>query len=746
MVLASTLLMLAATPPAPPPDPVLRQLAETRRFQNGTPTSVRMDRSGAHVFFLRSPPDSPVQSLQVFEVDAGQARELLSAETLLRGAAQQVSPAEKAQLERQRVAARGLVSYQLSDDGRTIVLPLSGRLYRLDVPALLAGRPAEQAVRALPGTGMLDPRLSPDGKMVSYVRGGDLYVADLASAKERRLTTGGSERLTHGLAEFVAQEEMGRFDGSWWSPDGKQIAFEEADSRGVETFTLGDPAHPESPFQQVPYPRAGKPNAKVRLGIVGTAATAAAAKVTWVKWDAEKYPYLTQVRWPRRGAFTLYVMDRPQQHALLLAVDPKTGATTTILEEQDSAWINLHHIGGGRHGEPLPLWLPDGSAFFWVTERNGAPEAEIRAADGRKLGSWVRPDQQLVQLLGYDVAERALYYQASPESPDLVVMRVRDGGNPERVVGQPGERIVVSGMLADDGPTRLVSIETPTSLPDWSVFDRGGRFIGRLPVSRATPLRPPAPEYRKLGQQGFWSFVLRPRDARPGQKLPTIVSIYGGPHAVHVQSAARSLFDEQWLADQGFLVVGFDNRGTPRRGREWERAIRGNFAGPLLEDQVAALQLLAQQVPELDLTRVGITGWSFGGYASALAVLKRPDVYKAAVSGAPVSEWRNYDTFYTERYLGIPEDAAEAYDRSSLLPLAAGLERPLLLVHGTTDDNVYFLHSLQLSDRLFRAGRLHQFLPLGGFTHMVADPVMQEALARRKVEFFRMALGVTEPR
>jgi dipeptidyl-peptidase-4 len=743
MVLASTLLMLAATPAPPPPDPVLRQLAETRKFQNGSPNSLKMDRSGAHVFFLRSPPDSPLQSLNVFEVDAGQARELLSADSLLKGSTQQLSPAERAQLERRRVAARGLVSYELSEDGKTIVAPLSGRLYRVDVAGLLAGRTAEQSVKVLPPTGALDPRLSPDAKLVSYVKGGDLYVLDLAGGKERRLTTGGSDRLTHGLAEFVAQEEMDRYDGAWWSPDSKQIAFEEADTRGVETFTLGDPAHPELPFQMVPYPRPGKPNAKVRLGIVPVAGS---GKIVWAKWDAQKYPYLTQVKWPRRGAFTIYVMDRVQQHALLLSVDPKTGATKTILEEEDPAWINLQQYGAERRGQPLPLWLPDGSAFFWVTERNGSAEAEIRSADGRRLGSWVRPDQQLFRILGYDVAERALYYQASPESPDLVVMRVRDGGSPERVVGQPGERVQVTGMIAEDGPTRLVSIETPSSLPDWSVFDRGGRFIGRIPAVRATPLRTPAPEYRKLGPQGFWSYVLRPRDARPGQKLPTIVSIYGGPHVNHVTSSARALLSDQWLADQGFLVVGFDNRGTPRRGREWERAIRNNFAGVVIEDQVAALGLLAQQVPELDMARVGITGWSFGGYASALAVLKRPDVYKAAVAGAPVTDYRNYDTFYTERYLGLPDAPGDVYEKNSTLPLAPGLERPLLLVHGTTDDNVFFLHSLHLSDRLFRAGRVHQFLPLSGFTHMVADPVMQESLARRSVEFFRSALGVVEPR
>jgi dipeptidyl-peptidase-4 len=252
MVLTSTLLMLAATPAAPPPDPVLRQLAETRKFKNGTPNTLKMDRSGAHVFFLRSSADSPVQSLHVFDVDAGQARELLSAEALLKGAAQQLSPAERAQLERQRVAARGVISYELSADGRTVIVPVSGRLYRVDVAGLLGGRTVEQSVKVLSPSGALDAKLSPDGKLLGLVKGGDLYVLDLASNKERRLTTGGSERLTNGLAEFVAQEEMGRYDGSWWSPDSKLIAYEEADTRGVETFTLGDPMLPESGWQRVP--------------------------------------------------------------------------------------------------------------------------------------------------------------------------------------------------------------------------------------------------------------------------------------------------------------------------------------------------------------------------------------------------------------------------------------------------------------------------------------------------------------
>jgi dipeptidyl-peptidase-4 len=378
---ASWLLALIAMTPAPTPDPVIRQIVETRNFRNGTPTALQMDRDGTRIFFLRSPPTSLVQSLYVFDVASGQTRELLSADALLQGAGQQLSPAERAQLERRRESARGFLRFSHSEDGKSLIAVLSGRLYRVDVAALLGGASPEQSVRALAPTGALDPTLSRDGKQLSHVKDWDLHVLDLASGTERRLTTGGSERLTHGLAEFVAQEEMDRYSGAWWSPDGTQLAYEESDTRAVETFTLGDPAHPERPFQQLAYPRVGTATAKVRLGIV----SASGGKTTWVQWDAERYPYLTQVQWPAHGPLTVYVMDRPQQHALLLAVDPRTGATRTLLEETDPAWINLQLVGG-RRGEPQPLWQPDGSAFFWVTERNGGPEAELHAADGRLLG------------------------------------------------------------------------------------------------------------------------------------------------------------------------------------------------------------------------------------------------------------------------------------------------------------------------------------------------------------------------
>jgi dipeptidyl-peptidase-4 len=281
----------------------------------------------------------------------------------------------------------------------------------------------------------------------------------------------------------------------------------------------------------------------------------------------------------------------------------------------------------------------------------------------------------------------------------------------------------------------VVTRATAREMPRTSVHGPDGALVAELPSVAVEPPFAPTTEYRKVGAgEGLWARVVRPRGAAP-EKLPVIVDVYGGPHFQQVTRAPRLV--EQWLADQGFLVVAFDGRGTPRRGRAWERALLGDLGGANLDDQVAGLQALAREVPELDLARVGITGWSFGGYLAALAVMKRPDVFKAAVAGAPVVDWRDYDTFYTERYLKLPQEHADAYDRSSLLTWAPRLDRPLLILHGTADDNVYFFHSLKLSDALFRAGRPHELLPLSGLTHMVPDPVVVERQWERIVRHFR---------
>jgi len=281
------------------------------------------------------------------------------------------------------------------------------------------------------------------------------------------------------------------------------------------------------------------------------------------------------------------------------------------------------------------------------------------------------------------------------------------------------------------------------SLPRTTVHRADSSRIGELPSVAEEPPFTATTELVTVGSGSlaFHASLTRPREFTARRRYPVIVDVYGGPGAKTVTAAMNGCLMKQWLADQGFIVVSIDGRGTPDRGRDWERAISGHFGSVPLEDQVAGLQALGRRFRELDLDHVGITGWSFGGYLSALAVLRRPDVFKAGVAGAPVVDWLDYDTHYTERYLGLPDTQPEAYREGSLLTYAAGLRRPLLVIHGTADDNVFFRHTLRLTDALFRAGREFELLPLSGSTHMTPDPVVIERKWSRLARFFQQHLA-----
>lgn len=715
------LALLAAATPATMPgaalDPFLVQWAETRGFRAGRPTAVQLTPDGRAALFLRSGPRSRVQALYETDLATGATRELVPAE------AAPLSADEAARLERERIQARGLTHFRLSPDGARVLYALGGKLHLLE-------RATGKDAVLVEAAGALDPRFSPDGKAIAFVRERDLHVLDVATGKARRLTRARTADVTNGLAEFVAQEEMGRDAGYWWSPDGRLLAYAEVDEGPVEKRALCDPARPERPCRTLAYPRAGTPNATVRLLVVPAAGGTPAP----VRWDAARFPYLAAVRWDAGGPLALLVQDRPQQAEQLLAADPRTGATRLLLEERDPAWLNLW--------PQLPRFLADGR-FWWVTERNGGPELELRGRDGARLETAVPRALELARVAGTD--GDALVFVAAPDPTREEVYRVRPGAAPERLVlGEDGPALHAVALPERGGGVLADTATSIRRLARTAVYDRGGQKLAELPSVAEEPYAVPTTELRKVGPgEGLWTAVLRPRALGAVEKLPVIVEVYGGPHGQLVQQ--RPLLAEQWLADQGFLVVLVDGRGTPRRGRAFERAIRGDFSDLPLADQVAGLQGLAAELPALDLARVGITGWSFGGYLSALAVLKRPDVFRAAVAGAPVVEWRDYDTHYTERYLGIPPADGAAYDRSSLLPLAPGLSRPLLVLHGTADDNVYFSHALVLADALFRAGRPFRLVPVAGATHLTPDPLTQVREWQLTAAFFAEQLGAVRP-
>jgi dipeptidyl-peptidase-4 len=710
----------AQAPPEPDPG-FLDQYTATMRFSLGTPQAVRVAPGGAAALFLRSGPRSWVRDLYEVDAASGKERLLASAERLLGGGEEQLSAEEKARRERARLSARGIAAYDLSEDGERLLVPLSGRLFVVERRS--------GAVRELPGEGgfPLDARFSPDGLHVAAVRAGDLYVADVAGGGQRRLTTGATATLSHGLAEFVAQEEMDRREGYWWSPDGATLAYEESDTSKVEVFHIADPMHPDRAADAWPYPRPGRNNAVVRLGLV----PAAGGATRWVEWDRARFPYLASVTWRREGPLTLLVQNREQTEEVLLAADPATGATRPLLAETDAAWLNLVH--------GMPRWLPGGAGFLWISERAGEPRLELRGADGAARRWLTPPGFGLHTLAGVDAASGSAYVLASADPTQLQLWRLPlAGGEPVQMSHGAGMH---NAFFALDGGAAVWQGSPLTGERTWTLHRADGGAAASLRSVAEAPLITPRVELTTVGPLGFHAAILRPHDFQPGRKYPVLVSVYAGPTVQTVHAEPWPYLLDQWIADHGYVVLTLDGRGTPGRGRDWERVIKGNLIDVQLGDQVAGLQAAAARYPELDLSRVGIFGWSFGGYFSAMAAMRRPDVYRAAVAGAPVCDWEDYDTFYTERYLGLPEQNRAGYRASSVLTYCPNLRVPLLIVHGTADDNVYLLHSLRMTDTLFRAGRPYEYLVLPGFTHMVPDATVQRALQERILGFFAAHLG-----
>jgi dipeptidyl-peptidase-4 len=726
-----------ALPAQPPRDlPVdtqyLRDHAETRGFMLGRPTRPYLTPDGKAVLFLRSGPRSARLSLYEFDVASKNTRTLLTPEQVLQGTEEKLSPEEKAARERMRQSAGGFTSFQVSQDGSQVLVSLSGKLYIFDRHK--SAEPAAiRELRTGPGT-ILDPKFSPDGAMVSYVKDHDLYVVDLAANRERRITTGGSALLSHGTAEFVAQEEMARFTGYWWGPDSKQLIYQETDNKDVEVWYVADPIRPGQAPTPFHYPRPGKNNARVRIGLVG----AVGGQTTWIDWDRAKYPYLTSVRWSKEGPPLVCVQTRDQKEIAVLKVDQKTAATELLLTETDPAWVNIH--------QDAPRWLPEGGGFVWISERDGGPQLEIHDPDGQKRRVLVSARdgfQSLAAVVGQGKTAQVVYNASTdPTQSHLFRISLESGAMPERLTKESGQH---AGVFSKDQPLWIHTARTLNAMPVTTVRHADGSAIAELPsVAEESPFEP-RPELVQVGKERtFHAAVVLPRKFDPSKKYPVMVDVYGGPHHLQVQATRSRWLLDQWYADQGFIVAAIDGRGTPGRGHAWERAIYKRFGSVPLEDQVAGLKALGERYPAMDLTRVGIDGWSFGGYMAALAVMRRPDVFKAGVAGAPVVDWLDYDTHYTERYLGVPPDDNGAYGEGALLSYAAGLSRPLMLLHGTADDNVYFRHSLKLVDALFRHGKAFEMVPLSGLTHMVPDPVVMERLHARIAGFFKKHLGGPE--
>jgi len=745
LMLSAALASAAEPAPGTPLDTsFLKQYSETRGFTLGRPQKPKISPNGKTVLFLRADPKAPKLKLFEFDVATAQTKELLSPEALLQGADENLTPEEKARRERMRVSVGGFTDYHLDPEGKNILVMLSGKLYVFD-------RAAGKATELKTGSGtIVDPKWSPDGKKIAYVRGFDVAVYDLAAGKESMATTGGTLVKSHGLAEFVAQEEMGRFSGYWWSPDSKFIAYEEADHTGVETWYVADPFKPDQKPSEQYYPRPGKKNVAVRLGVVPVEG----GDTVWMKWPNgrregdQPFEYLTQVVWDKYGPLTVQLETRKQDVVSTFGVDHRTGNTKWLLDiKAFDHWVNLKQL--------YLKWTKDGR--LGATVGNSISTAVNGIDPERKrdflLVPWMGEFESVVH---FDPDNLSTLYTSTFLSTDMHLFRAE--GEPSNF-GKRNAIPITQGRglftAVSDGKLICLTKTTPTEMQTTKVLAADGKVIGELPSLAVNPAVKPNVEFLpnhltdgatslqlSKGDGVFFSAIVRPQNFDPKKKYPVIVDVYGGPGHIHVPAAMRNWLIPQWLADQGFIVVAIDNRGTPCRGDEWEKAIYKKFGTVPIEDQVKGLHALCDKFLEMDRDRVGIVGWSFGGYNAANGVLRRPDVFKAAVAGAPVTDWEDYDSHYTERYMGLLPESKAAYDEASLIPLAKDLKRPLMLVHGTADDNVYYRHTLKLSNALFRAGKDFEAVALPGITHMYsAEPTIMERLWVKNAAFFKQHLG-----
>ena len=694
-----------------------RRQARTRRFTLGEPRDIRVSDDGARVAFLRSSgPVDPVNSLWVLDVASGVERLVADPGQLGDGRDDRDLPeADRARRERVRETGSGIVSYDADAALTAAVFALGGRLWRV---VLADGAGPPEQLESQPGA--FDPRLSADGRRVAYVAGSGLRVTG-DDRGDRLVTHEPGETVSWGAAEFVAAEEMGRTQGHWWSPDGRRLLAARVDTEPVPRWWIADAASPDAEPVEVRYPTTGEANAVVGLAIFDVDADDAAGPVE-VAWDAYGWEYLAVVRWSDDGLL-LTVQTRDQRTLGVLGADPDSGACRLLITVTDDAWVEL--VPG----------VPRLAAGRLVTvEDRGA--ARRLCVDGEPLTG---DDVQIRSVHHADDAGAVV--TASVDPAEVHVARVDWDGVLEwlttgagvhgAAVG--GDTTVVTGRSLEHSGHRCTVRSALRAGTDHTIASHAAEPGLNLNV-----------EIVELGPRKLVSALVLPSASAPARDgpLPVLLDPYGGPHAQRVQRAEALFHASQWFADQGFAVLVVDGRGTPGRGPAFERAVRGDLAGPVLEDQIDALDAAAALDPRLDLSRVAIRGWSFGGYLAALAVLRRPDVFSAAIAGAPVTDWRLYDTHYTERYLGHPATEPANYERTDLAPLAPGLERPLMLIHGLADDNVVAAHTLRLSRALTEAGRPHTVLPLSGVTHMTPQEEVAENLLLIQLRFLQDALGM----
>ena len=654
---------------ADPSGPTLEDVARLPAPGTSAPTAIAFSPDGAVVSYLLAGTEDLDRRLYALNLEDGSTTPLLEPK---HGVSEEnISREEKLRRERAREMGLGVSSYAWAKQAAVLLTPLPDGVYidgdrRIEPPAL-------------------DPQLSPDGAHVAYVRDGDLWVDD------RRLTHAAEDGLTYGLADYIAQEEMDRYHGFWWSPDGTRIAFQENDERHVPHFRISHVEDNDDELHR--YPFVGADNAKVRLGVVELDS----GDVTWL--DLPPFEYLARVDWSLDGKLLVQTEDRGQQTLTLSRFDGTE--RTTLLEESSDVWINLHD---------MLRPLPDGG-FLWASERSGFRHLYVYDADAKLVQQLTDGEWQVDSVDAVDTETGRVWFSATMDgATERHLYEVSfDGGEIRRLTDAPG----VHHCTVEPRLGLFVDLHSSTGAQPTAVVRRLGDGAVAYPLfarpdPRVERLGLTPPRLGTFGEHGLHYALFEP-DGEPPH--PTAVVVYGGPHAQLVTDSwgLTAMMRAQYLRSRGFLVAVCDNRGSARRGLAFEGAIRHRLGEVEVEDQVAFVRHLADE-GLADPERVGVYGWSYGGYMALMLLAKAPDVYRAAVAGAPVTSWEGYDTHYTERYMGLLDENKDGYEASAVFPYVDQLDGDLLLVHGLIDENVHFRHTARLVNRLIAARKDYHLL------------------------------------
>jgi dipeptidyl-peptidase-4 len=704
------------------------------------PGMLRFSPDDALVTWLASADGSLSQSLFAFDPATGERRVLVDPAG---GGVRDESVSLEEALRRERLRERGLgvTSYSWAKSGRRLLVPMAGRLLVVD---LGDGRRGEVAVA--PGGPPVDARFSPCGRYVAYVQDAELHVAEVFGGAPRQVTSGarGTGR-TNGLAEYVAQEEMHRHEGWWWSRDSRFLAFAEVDETHIPVYRIvhqGKDEVGESAQEDHRYPFAGAANARVRLGVVPREGGAP----VWMALGGAEY--LARVAWMPDGSLVAQLQDRRQSELRLVRFGVATGHATPLLVETSDVWVNLHDMF-------RPLEKTSGEAaggFVWASERTGFRHLQLHARDGRLIRELTRGPWVVDALSGVDEERGLVWFLGSKDGPTQRHLYVVPLAPATAAAAEPRRVTQARGMheaVLDHACSRFLDVHHAPDRPPYVTL-RGvddGRVIATVhdvpdPRVEELELRPPE-IVRIASRDGVELFAALyapdPRSAR--RPHPAIVSVYGGPHVQRVCEGWDLSVDlrAQYLRQEGFLVVVVDNRGSSRRGLAFEGAIRHDMGSVEVRDQVDAVRWLAAR-GLADPNRVGIHGWSYGGYMAAMCLAKAPEVFRAAVAGAPVTHWDGYDTHYTERYMGLPRENAAGYEESSVMAHVAGIRGDLCLIHGLLDENVHFRHTARLVAALIRARRRHELHLFPNERHMPRGEPDRAYMEEKARDFFRRTL------